>query len=71
MRRGKAENGLRHCSTGLGCYGCPYADGHKCTPDCQLNNARDALIVITEQREQIKKLKAKLERTLDKIWLGK
>ena len=57
MRRNKAMNGLKHCASGLGCYGCPYSEGHKATPSCQLENSRDALKVIEEQKKQIQELK--------------
>ena len=56
--RRKAINGLRHCTTGLGCYGCPYAEGHKATVNCQINCGRDALNVLEGSviKKKVKKL---------------
>ena len=56
--RNKAINGLRHCTTGLGCYGCPYAEDGKPTTHCQLDCGRDALNVLKDSviKKKVKKL---------------
>lgn len=47
--RGKIIKGLQHCTTSLGCCGCPYSEGDKCTVECKLLIDRDALELLTEQ----------------------
>ncbi len=67
MKRNKAMNGLKHCASGLGCYGCPYSESHESTTHCQLDNAKDALEVIRQQKEQIQALKKNNNHLQNKI----
>ena len=39
----KVINGLKHCTTSLGCFECPYSELDERTIECQLELDRDAL----------------------------
>ena len=46
----KAINGLKHCTTSLGCFECPYSEHDERTRECQLQLDRDALEFLKEQK---------------------
>jgi len=46
--RDKVIKGLEHCTTGLGCFECPYSVCDKCTIECKLFIDRDALVLLKE-----------------------
>ena len=68
-RLNKAINGLKHCSSGLGCYGCPYSEGHESTTHCQVDNARDARAALEVLKKQVKDYKQ--QKPLKGHWIEK
>lgn len=56
----KAINGLKHCTTSLGCFECPYSELDERSIECQLELDRDALELLKEQHETIKSLEQEI-----------
>lgn len=60
----KVFRGLKHCTTCLGCFECPYSVADKCTVECKLFVDRDALELIKMQERQIKKLQKEKDEVI-------
>lgn len=63
----KVINGLKHCTTSLGCFECPYSELDERSIECQLELDRDALELLKEQQAEIDRLKAEKNRVIEQI----
>lgn len=54
----KVIKGLEHCTTDLGCKGCPYSVNNKPGAKCQLQIDKDALYILQQMSQDIAIYKA-------------